>query len=175
MALARRVLGVAPMKSALVVAVSVVSLSCGLDVVEEAGASSQAMQGPGEVVGTQAFVGRWNLGPNTIHGALPEPGTPAPTSPYASLTISEDGSFALYYGGGCVLQGISGTWQATGALLQLHMTPNDWQTWPGGADGTSSNLRPTLLLAQLAQAQLHVTGFDEKSAPVDQLWARYAQ
>lgn len=170
MGLARRVLGVAPMKIALVVAVSVVSLSCGLDVVEEAGASSQAMQDSDGVVGTQGFIGRWRLGPNTTHGALPAPGTPAPTSPYASLTIAEDGSFDLMYGSGCVIQGISGTWQATAAGLQLHMTPDGWQTWPGGADGTSSDLRPTLLLAQPSQTQLHVTGVDEKGAPVDQLW-----
>jgi len=121
---------------------------------------------------TGALAGTWALGADTIKG-LPGPDDTVEKdgSPYAMLTLHEDGTFDLWFGAGCVVQGISGSWAPTTTGGHLSMTPDDWQTW---TDGVSEPLRPTQLDAARDGDFLRITGVDEKLRPIDQRWRPYA-
>jgi hypothetical protein len=167
LALASRVLIARGMRLLLLLVVVLSGLGCGRGGLVDRPDVSQPI-----TTTTGALTGTWALGADTIKG-LPGPNDTLQTagSPYAQLTLYADGTFDMWFGGGCVMEGTSGTWAPTTAGGLLTPQVDDWASW---TDGVSAHPRPTSLNAARDGDHLRVTGVDEQGQPIDQRWRPYA-
>lgn len=152
---------VAPMRSLLLVAVSVVSFGCGrgLDFSEQV-ESHRCAESPTTAARLE-LAGRYEFGKQVQQGFAGTWGT------LASMTLEPDGRASMMYGEGCLMSEVTGTWTSDEASGLLTVSAGQWTD----ADGNPLDVS-ALTLSRGTGGDLLASGATRQGAKLAQTWRR---